>query len=363
MLETVREFAYDKLVESGDLDEVRRRHAEYMVVLAEEGRPLARGPQETELIARLTLELDNFRAAFAYALETEDAALGLTLAEALEPLWIRGMRQREAVRWLDPLLRLGGDVDTAVRAGALTLAGRSAIEAGEVERAEPWFRAGLELARESGDELRTAWALHGLGHLRAEQGNSREAQALFEESMELFLKLGDHAPAGGRMTYLAHYAAREGDLERARSLYERAAEQYRLAGDAAGVGGCLHSLGDVALERSDVRTALEHYLEAQPLLIPTGTSFDLANVAGGIAAVAGLSGRPDLASRLWGALERLDAEADRKMAPEERANYGRGVGEPDQDELLAGQRLSDEQVVALVRSSARELAGQRSSSR
>jgi predicted ATPase/DNA-binding transcriptional LysR family regulator len=363
MLETVREFAYDKLVESGDLDEVRRRHAEYMVVLAEEGRPLARGPQETELIARLTLELDNFRAAFAYALETEDAALGLTLAEALEPLWIRGMRQREAVRWLDPLLRLGGDVDTAVRAGALTLAGRSAIEAGEVERAEPWFRTGLELARESGDELRTAWALHGLGHLRAEQGNSREAQALFEESMELFLKLGDHAPAGGRMTYLAHYAAREGDLERARSLYERAAEQYRLAGDAAGVGGCLHSLGDVALERSDVRTALEHYLEAQPLLIPTGTSFDLANVAGGIAAVAGLSGRPDLASRLWGALERLDAEADRKMAPEERANYGRGVGEPDQDELLAGQRLSDEQVVALVRSSARELAGQRSSSR
>ena len=157
----------------------------------------------------------------------------MTLAEALEPFWIRGMRQREAVRWLEPLLRLDGDVDPAVRAGALTLAGRAAIEAGEPRRAEPWLRAGLELARRTNDDRRTAWALHGLGHLRAEDGDSAAAQALFQESMELFLRIGEHAPAGGRMTYLAHYAARQGDLAHAESLLERAAEQYRLAGDAA----------------------------------------------------------------------------------------------------------------------------------
>src|SRR4029079_14882818 len=95
---------------------------------------------------------DNFRAAFAYALEKEDAALGVTLGEALEPLWIRGMRQRESVRWLEPLLELEGDVDTAVWAGGLTVAGRSAIEAGDIEKAEPWLRQGLELARAAGDD-------------------------------------------------------------------------------------------------------------------------------------------------------------------------------------------------------------------
>jgi predicted ATPase/DNA-binding transcriptional LysR family regulator len=363
MLETVREFAYDRLVESGELRDLRRLHAEHMVDLALQGRSRARGPQEQELLAELALELDNFRAAFAYALETEDASLGLTLAEALEPLWIRGMRQREAVRWLEPLLRLEGDVDVAVRAGAFTLAGRSAIESGEVDQAEPWFRTGLELARASGDELQTAWALHGLGHLAAEQGDLPEAQTLFEESMELFLGLGEHAPAGGRMTFLAYYAAREGDLERARSLTEQAAEQYRLAGDTAGVGGCLHSLGDIALERGDLQSALQHYVEAQPALIQTGTALDLANALGGIAALAGLSGRCNVAARLWGAVERLDAEADRKLEPDDRARYERALRELDQAELLAGHGLTDDEAAELARETASELAVQRSSSR
>jgi predicted ATPase len=363
MLETVREFAYDRLIESGELDDVRRRHAEHTVALAQEGRPLARGPQEQELLVRLAIELDNFRAAFTYALETEDASLGLTLAEALEPLWIRGMRQREAVRWLQPLLLLDGDVDVAVRAGAFTLAGRSAIESGQVEQAEPWFRTGLELARESGAELQTAWALHGLGHLAAEQNDSQKAQTLFEESMELFLRLGEHAPAGGRMTFLAYYAAREGDLERARSLIERAAEQYRLAGDTAGVGGCLHTLGDIALERGDLETALQHYLEAQPALIQTGTALDLANALGGIAALAGLSGHSNVAARLWGAVERLDAEADRKLEPDDRARYERTLGVLDQAELSAGHGLTDDEAADLARITAAELAAQRSSSR
>ena len=133
MLETVREFAHARLAESGELDELRRRLAEHMLALADQARQFARTPEEKRWIDRLALDVDNFRASFEYALETGDAALGLTTAEALEPLWIRGMRQREAVRWLEPLLGLEGEVDPAVRAGALTLAGRSAIEMGQVE--------------------------------------------------------------------------------------------------------------------------------------------------------------------------------------------------------------------------------------
>ena len=105
----------------------------------------------------------------------------------------------------------------------------------------------------SGDELRTAWALHGLGHLRAEQNDFDSARSLFEESLELFLRLGEHAPAGGRLSYLAYYAQFEGDFERARSLYAQGAEQYRLAGDNSGVWVCIHSLGEIALEQSALR--------------------------------------------------------------------------------------------------------------
>ena len=128
---------------------------------------------------------------------------GLTLAEALEPLWIRGNRQREALRWLEPLLRARRATSTAPSArGPSSFAGRSAMEAGEAERAPSRGFAGARArARRTGDELRTAWALHGLGRLLAAKGERRtRRRGPFEESMELFLRLGEHAPAGGRMT-------------------------------------------------------------------------------------------------------------------------------------------------------------------
>lgn len=291
-----------------------------------------------------------------FAIESQDAALGLTLAEALEPFWIRDMRPREAVSWFEAILPIPGEVDPAVRAGALTLAGRSAIEAGDVPRAEPWLRAGLDLAREAGDPLRTAWALHGLGHLRAEEGATAEAQALFEESMELFLALGEHAPAGGRMTFLAEYAAREGDLERAATLLERAIEQFRLAGDAAGVHGSVLGLGDLALARGDARAALARYLEAQPSVLREGSVLDLEYACAGIAAVAALEGRRDAAARLWGVVARLDDDAERKMEPDDRARFERALGDLDEGALCAGRALGDEQAVELLRAVSEELA-------
>jgi predicted ATPase len=348
MLETVRQFADARLAESGELDSVRRRHAEHMLELAREARQHARSLEEKPMLDRLELELDNLRAAFGYALE-HDAGLGLVLAEALEPLWIRGMHQREAVRRLEPLLRLEADVEPAIRAGALSLAGRAAIESGEIEKAEPWFRAGLDLARESGDELQTAWALHGLGHLLAEQGDTSSARALFEESMELFLRLGEHAPAGGRMTYLAYYAARDGDLVAARDLLERATEEYRLAGDLAGVSGCIHSLGDLALDAGDVDGALERYLEAQPLMLQAGSVLELESILAGLAAVAALRGRSETAALLWGAFERLDADAERKLEADDRARYERQLGGLDAAQVDEGRALSDEEAVALAR--------------
>jgi predicted ATPase/DNA-binding transcriptional LysR family regulator len=356
MLETVREFAADRLVESGDLETTRRRHAEHMLGVAQQARPFARGPEEKPTLDRLALELDNFRAALAFALDASDARLGLTLAEALEPFWIRGMHQREAVRWLEPLLELDGDMDPAVLAGALTLAGRSAIEAGDVDLAEPWFRAGLELARTAGDEMRLAWALHGLGHLLAEQGSWPEAQVLLEESMELFLRLGEHAPAGGRMTYLAYYAAREGDLDRAEKLLEGAVEQYGLAGDLAGVASSIHSLGDLALDRGDVAGALERFVEAQPAMLQAGSSLEIEYMLAGLAAVAGVRHRRELAGRLWGAFERLDEEAERRMETDDRARYERFAGPLDEHNLDAGRSVPDEELPAMLRAAASELA-------
>jgi tetratricopeptide (TPR) repeat protein len=360
LLETVRELAAARLADE-DVPALRRRHTGHYLALAEQARPFARGPREQEWIARLTLELDNLRAALSFALESGDPALGLTLAEALEPLWIRGMRQREAVRWLEPLLRLEGEVDTAVRAGAYTVAGRSAIEAGDVDTAEPWFRRGLELAREAADEPRIAWALHGLGNVAMERGDLDEARALFAESLELFERLGEHGPAGGRLTYLAELAFAEGDTAAARSLFERAVEQYRLAGDVAGIGGSIHGLGDAELLDGDAAAALARYREAAPFLVQSGSTMDIGALLAGTSAAAVQLGAVEDGARIWGAFQRLGTESERRFTPEEIARYERAVGELDPGLMAEGAALTDAEAVALAQRTADDLAANRRS--
>jgi tetratricopeptide (TPR) repeat protein len=165
------------------------------------------------------------------------------------------------------------------------------------------------------------------------------------------------------MTFLAYYAARDGDLDRAESLLEQATEQYRLAGDLAGVGGCINSLGDIALDRGDVEEALQRYCEAQPILIESGSTLDIETALGGMAAAAALLGRSTVAARLWGAVERLDSEAERKLEADNRARYERALGSLDEAALEAGRELSYDDALALVRATADELAAQRSSMR
>ena len=150
------------------------------------------------------------------------------------------------------------------------------------------------------------------------------------------------------MTFLAAYAVRDGDLDRGESLLERATEQFRLAGDPSGVGGCISGLGDIALERGDLDIALERYREAEPLLIESGSSMDIELVLAGAAIRAGARGLPAVAARLWGALERIDDEAERKLEPDERARYERALGALDAGEVEAGRALSKEDALTLA---------------
>jgi hypothetical protein len=173
--------------------------------------------------------------------------------------------------------------------------------------------------------------------------------------MELFLRLGQHAPAGGRMTFLAYYAARDGDLERAETLLEGAVQQYGLAGDLAGVSSCIHSLGDLALDRGDVAGALERFVEAQPAMLQAGSSLEVEYMLAGLAAVAGVRDRRELAGRLWGAFERLEGEAERRMETDDRARYERFAGSLAERDLDAGRSVPDEELPAMLRAAASEL--------
>jgi predicted ATPase/DNA-binding SARP family transcriptional activator len=346
MLETIREYALERLAERHDAAIVRRRHAETMLEFALEARGFARGPRQSEWLCRTEVELDNIRSALAWSIDAGEGVLGLELAEALEPFWYRQGHLREGLRWLEPLLELAPEASPRLRAGALAAAGRLASELGFADQAKPRYEQSLTLARAAGDRTSEAWALHGLGYVAVLQGDRKHGRTLLERSFELFLDLGQHAPAGGRLSYLCYLARLDGDVRAARSYAERSVEQYRQAGDVAGVLGSQVDLGDLALIERDSNGAAGWYrtvLQASP------DDSELMYVLGGLAAVAAGTGRAQAAARLWGAAERIESGHDRGIDPHYRAQYQSLLGDIDPGAVAAGRAASRDEVVALAR--------------
>jgi len=348
MLELVRELAEEELGATGDEPLYRRRHAEHCLALAHQARPYARGPQEKAWLDRLALELDNLRGALRWSVDGAPG-LGLELAEALEPLWVRGQRHREGLRWLGPLLSAPHGAPADVHAGALALAGRLSGELGDIERAGPLHERALAVAREAGDDRRAAWALHGLGDVARERGELERARELFEESLALFLALGELGPAAGRLSYLATVATEQGDLDAARGYWEASREQFAAAGDRSGVASSVHGLGDAALWAGDSEGALIHYAEALETAVDLEDRALATHSLAGLAGALAMAGRGDEAARLWGAAQRAEAELEVGIGRAERARYAQAVGEPDPDAVAAGRELTATEALELAR--------------
>src|SRR5215213_9079358 len=145
MLETVHEYAREKLQESAEAQEIKRVHAEYFLTLAEEANPELRGPDQLEWLERLEVEHDNMRAVLSWALERKEAEVALRLGGALWLFWsVRGYHS-EGRRWLEEALAMDRLVSSEVRAMALAGVGVLAEDQGELDRAQEACEEGLEL--------------------------------------------------------------------------------------------------------------------------------------------------------------------------------------------------------------------------
>jgi hypothetical protein len=144
MLETVHEFAREKLGKSAEAEEIKRLHAEYFLTLAEEAYPELRGPDQLEWLERLEAEHDNMRAALSWALKRKEVEVALRMGGALCFFWaVRGYHS-EGRRWLEAALAIDERGSPEVRAMALAEVGELAWEQGELDRAKEVCEEGLE---------------------------------------------------------------------------------------------------------------------------------------------------------------------------------------------------------------------------
>ncbi len=254
MLETIREYALEKLEASGEKAHTKRAHAAYCLVLAEEEAAKQSGTEEDEWLARFAVEHDNFRAALEWLIETGNAEWGLRLGAALFRFWEMREYLAEGRDRLGKLLKLTA-APTKTRARALLAAGVLAVEQGDCLSADTLIRESLDISRELADQQGAAVCLNALAVSARDQGDVQVARYLFEESLALWREVGDQMAVARSISNLANIVKVQGDNARARGLYAECLAIFQRLGDRTGVAWSMNYQGDVARVQGDCAAA------------------------------------------------------------------------------------------------------------
>ena len=287
MLETIREYAREKLKASGEEAMTKRAHAAYCLVLAEEAPAEQSGPEGAEWLERFALEHDNFRAGLEWLTESGDAEWGLRLGAALFRFWETREYLTEGRDRLSKLLQLAGAAaPTKARARALFSAGVLAGEQGDYASAEAFVGESLAIARQLHDQQGVAVSLNALAILARDRGEVAGAHALFEESLEVWRELGDLKAVARSLSNLANVVTLQGDYARARSLYAECLSIFRGLGDRTGVAWSLNHQGDVARDQGDSEAARTLYEQGLAIFRELGDRWGIAGTLADLGTLA-----------------------------------------------------------------------------
>jgi predicted ATPase/class 3 adenylate cyclase len=340
LLETVREYAEDRLAERGE-DEVRTakaNHRDHYLALAETASPQLFGPDQMRWLDRLEAEHDNFRAALWFSIEEPDTPdPGLRLAAALRWFWETRGHRTEAVEALDALLaRPEAGTPTVVRAAALNAASALLERLGNLSASATRAEEALAVARQLGDRIQEVEALKQLAWISMYRGDT--AAALSQADVVLELARGLTEPHLLARCLNVHAVARGelGDLDGARQDYEEALAISRAAGDHRRAAVTLTNLGYGELVSGDEAAARAHLDEAVGMADHLGDPTLISYLLG-------LLGLLDVSSSNYTAARRRSLESLKKAIRvglrQQQANaiLGLALAESgDGDDILAG---------------------------
>ncbi len=255
MLETIREYAKQRLASSGNQAVIEQRHSEHFLALAEQAEELIDGRDQAIWLARLDAELDNMRTALERAIAHKDADTALRLGAALWRFWRRRGHLSEGRAFLDRALAIDGQVNDSVRATATHYLGNLALDLTEFPVARDHFMKSLDLWRRLDDQDGVAYTLTSLGMVAWFTGDYPSAAESFREVLATWTSAGDTPGIAIIEHDLGLLAAKEGRYELARLHHERALKLRHQLEDAGGVAYSLWALAIVALFEGDAATA------------------------------------------------------------------------------------------------------------
>ena len=353
MLETIREYALERLDEAGDLDAVRRQHAAYFAALADEAEPHLRTDRQVAWLRRLDPEHDNLRAALTWSRASGDVETGLRIAGALCWYWEFRGYVGEGRDWLSELLGMPGGSSRS-RARALLAAGLLAILQAEYAAARSLGRQSADLFAELGDRSGVGTALTCIGIADLGQSNIAAARPVLEEAVAACREAGDRWGLAQALSQLASVFRQSGDLPTALTLREKAAAIARQLGDRWTLGMALMGAATIVRGQGDLSRSTDLYREALAVLRELEDRWLTPRAIEGLAGCALLDDNHLRAARLFGAAAALrEASGTREMSLW-RALFDRDIADlqaamgdlPFTTAWAEGRAMSHEEAVA-----------------
>jgi predicted ATPase/DNA-binding XRE family transcriptional regulator len=332
MLETIREYALERLTSSDEAEEAYRKHARYYVELGEAAKPEASNLFGVSKFVRLEREHDNLRAALGWALQNWEAELGARLALSMCWFWIDSGYLSDLRWWIDTLLELeraespaGEALPARTKAYLIQVAGILAMAQGHHDRAVALHEEGLDVYREMGHKKGESASLRELGFVAYEQGDYERAVRLQERSLVLAREFGNTFDIAWSIRALADAVRGQGDLKRAQALLEEGLALSRGTENEWGIVRTLASLGSVACEAGEYARARSLYEESLELGWRTRLNHPVLLCLEGLAQVAVAQGRPERAAWLYGAAAAMREDRGWPLPPAKRAEHERTV--------------------------------------
>ena len=340
MLETIREYALERLASSGELQEVQRKHAQYYLALAEAAQPETSGRLDGvaawwSKLAGLGREHDNLRAALRWSVENQEAETGARLALALWRFWIEHSYLSDGRQWIETVLALDEaegrtkeaphPLPARTKAYLLQVTGILAEAQGDYGNAVELYEESMAVYRDLGHKKGVSASLRQLGFVAFEQGDYERAVRLHEQSLALAREFGTTFGIAWSMRALADALRAQGDLKRATMLLEESLALSRGLENAWGFVRTLASLGSVACEAGEYERALRLYEESLELGWRVGLKHTILPCLEGLAQVAVAQGRMERTAQLCGAADALREDTGWPLPPSKHAEHHRTV--------------------------------------
>jgi DNA-binding CsgD family transcriptional regulator/Tfp pilus assembly protein PilF len=303
LLETVRQYAWEKLEEAGEERNVGHRHAAWYLALSEEAEPHLRGHQQVSRLRLLEREHANLRASMQFLLREGEVETAVRLAWALWFFWYLRRHLGEGFRYSTEILERDDTLPAGLHARALFI--RAAMSDGidSMEVVEKFCQTSVDLFRQAEDGFGVAIAVGSLGLLAMRRGNMERARTLLEQALDLNRKIGDRWGVSSVLVYMGIIPLSKGDNAQAVGYFEEALSLSREVGDRY-VGYLAHyNLALASRSEGDHEQALRHYLDGLGLAVEVGDSANAAYCLEGVAGLIATGNEPELAVRLFGASE------------------------------------------------------------